>query len=623
MLRRFHPIGWINQQLIRTILNRIMTSSRDNSRDSSVDSSTSSLRDPKEIRRPLEETQEGEILNKYHNLQIPAEYEISDGEIITLDEVLTSRRRQGILTSKDQSKLPRYEIGKDGLPTVYFPRNLMREDCFIGVAFSSMIRNSDLKIKKYYLEREVEIIESEEMDNFFIGLGFGMTDERPTRLDRSKSGIERGRAVAYALRVHGEYQRADHPIGLKGLKKDNFFFGNNIKEVNAQKQPVKYALKSAVSRFFKDIKVGEAIFDIFSKFAHKIGLDNHTEQNYNHAMELYTESFDKYIARFSRTTVTQIKGRTVVKLLRRPGKPTRSPLFTKGESGVLQQLLTPLWENMDLFQKEWIQYLKQWGFASVDERISSVMDTRYKALEAFARATTNRLNTIRKDSTEKDKKRKADVTRNEVEGLLRKRENLIAISASEISSIIPSNMLVYCVNEGLNKESTKVRNGQEALSVIKSALYVAYEQEKIIEKLDKPKDLENPLSDEDFARTFNVTSDVLSRIGALKDYIRSLANFRKHTTAQVKNLAMVTNIMQNIKKSITSIDALDETVKTFAWRQMSLRYPKTKLGGLSSVLALENSISTLLESAERFWIKNDNEERTKLLSLVSSFLDSI
>jgi len=177
---------------------------------------------------------------------------VNEALIDSTFEELIKRRETGAREQRDIDARARIEFDEDGDRVLLLPRTCFVEDNPIRFAHSAMVETADFATLTAKLESDFELIDSEEVDRFFTGFAFGLSDNRPTRLDRSKQGIERGRAFAYALRLHGEFQ-SNKMLGLTSLKKDNFFFGNSINEKNASKQPVRYAIKTVFTSFFKDI----------------------------------------------------------------------------------------------------------------------------------------------------------------------------------------------------------------------------------------------------------------------------------------------------------------------------------------------------------------------------------
>jgi len=356
--------------------------------------------------------------------------------------------------------------------------------------------------------------------------------------------------------------------------------------------------------------------------AHAIGLKNHSDEDYKKALQSNIESFDSYVKRFSRTVVTERKGKAVKTEKRRPNKPVKSPLFTKGESKILQDLMTPLWETLEPFQKDWVDIIYSNGFEPVNDRISEIMKSRYLAIEAFAKATTNRLNTIKNMDEKNGKKRKSEITSEDVSRLLRSRKDLLSTTAEELSDIIPKDRLLMCVNEGLAKDSSKVSTNTEAKKLIINKLYLEYQKEGMLTETIKEMKIIT-LDDIQVAQIYNIVNGLFNKITNIREYVQALADPRRPQHKQNKNLIMLRTLRDSIIKDIDKLESLDKSITIFAWKQISLSKPKTRLTNVDSFNLIINSIEIYTDICNKFYIQDESGYRDKILETASGIIDSL
>jgi len=495
--------------------------------------------------------------------------------------------------------------------------SVIHSDESLGIAIVAAIKATNDPVDVYKIKSGFKYVDADGAQKFFYGVALGADDVIPTRLDRAKRGIELGRAFSYAIRVHGEFQQNNRNLGLSALKRDQFFFGNNFGETDDKKnQKVVFGMKTLFRSYFDDPKLGDAYYEILSKLLHRAGLTNHNNEQYNHAMELFILPFDEFIAKYNRPVSTPL-GRNKSKItMRKPNKPTRSPVFLKAESKFMSELLTPVWENLDTFKKGWIDLIKSWGFSAVAEKISEIMTLRWTILESFSRVTTSRLNAIRSLHPEVANAKKSEMNIKLVTELLQSRKHLVDGFVSELISIVPSKLLNTVISEGLLKSKTVVVTTQDCLLILAARIFDIYQRVGFLELGPKPEIAQIPKEDV-VAHIFNYVKDHVSRIQQFNLYQSKLRNLRNN-----QSLALTVKMMIAMKGNISTfferLDKSERTVVEEVYNLVRTAYPIANKVTLNHFIRNTLEIVSLIERLEAIPMNDDDSFRPKVMKAINA-----
>jgi hypothetical protein len=529
-------------------------------------------------------------------------------------DIFIKKKKEAAERRLDASAMPMITY-VDGRWKLTVHESVINSDESLGIAIVSAIKATGDPVDVYKIKSSFTYVDAEGSQKFFYGVALGSDDVIPTRLDRTKRGIELGRAFAYAIRVHGEFQQNNRNLGLSALKRDQFFFGNNFGETDSKKnQKVVFGMKTIFRSYFEDPKVGDAYYEVLSKLLHRAGLGNHSDEQYAHAMELFILPFDEFIAKYNRPVTTPVSRNKSKTTLRKPNKPTRSPVFLKAESKLLSEILTPVWENLDTFKKGWLELIKSWGFSAVAEKIGEIMTLRWTILESFSRITTSRLNAIRSLHPEVATAKKSEMTIKLVTELLHSRKYLVDGFVSELIAIIPSKMLNTVIAESLLKSKTVILNTEDCLLIIASRVYDIYQRVGFVELGPKPEASQAQIPKEDVvAHIFNYMKDHVSRIQQFKLYESKL-----HGQKNNQSLSLVMKMMISMKGNIDlfydRVNKSQHNVVQEVYNLVRTAYPITNKITLGEFINMSLRVTALIERLEKIPYKDDESFRPKVMN---------
>jgi len=449
------------------------------------------------------------------------------------------------------------------------------------------------------------------------GIILGLSDAKLKRLDRSKDTLECVRTLIFAMRLKHEF--ANNPrLGLGALKKNNFYFGNNPKEVikaktdNSSKKrkqkslpdiPVSYEWNSILGSLFGN----DFARNFFDKVIHKatflLKLDNFSETEYIRTISSTLRSYDELVRKFSRP-LFEVNPRTkkkIVKKYRLPEKPSRPSLLLKEEYQLITQLISPIWSSSTVLKRNWCNEVLENGFPLTEKYLLSIYTERWRIIEAIARLTKGRLERIRKMDARYVAFKKADITPELLSAYLTSRANQIGEFYLEIRSVLGKD-LPLCVVKTLCSEGTHSVTNLQTEMILKNCIIESYRTCEIQALKDKYKDQAlaeytfTKISDEDVIRTSNaydravnlsVRIDRLSRINWLRHSPINVYSRVKELMALTESLVKVNQLILNINK---------EELEAFEYIRRSVPNTTIKFDKGHSVLRILEFAKATLDS---------------------------
>jgi hypothetical protein len=424
-------------------------------------------------------------------------------------------------------------------------------------------------------------------EEFIMGLWFGFTNEGVQNLSRSKKAYELGRTCTYALIVKNMFNK-DPFLGLSGLKKDNFFFGNSPGE-SSQKKPTPFYVKSKLRLSFKNQAVADAIYGILIHSVNKIGT-SYLTVDLRKVVEQCIIPFDQLLTRnYPTYTVTGKKSK--LKERRKPKAIRQSPLLFKEESNLLHEITNPIFTDLYAIENDFVGQVATWGFSTVEERISKAISSRLDILQRFANRTKLRLQDIRK-ITDQPKKRKAGVLHEDILALANESPDMPNRLYTEILHIVEKHNLPRLVSVAYNLQS--LSNEKARLYLLKKCMDV-YKKIGIKELKKQPKDIEIDVetAELEFSKTQERLSKFDSKLSSLHSNVKGLSRSRisqlygRRTQIDgiLKNITETINLVKDIEKTNLANNAVEYYT---GGKQSSFeRYVEERLQNINELLSIE------------------------------------
>jgi hypothetical protein len=274
------------------------------------------------------------------------------------------------------------------------------------------------------------------------GIGFACKDiDAKINIKQKDDYYELGRTYARSQQIYG-YFNTDRKLGIGALKRNQRFFGNNPGEMEGSKNsqvPVAFLAKEVDSLFIEQEWAKELAYILnnllrrSSELLKKEILDDAIADNiipFSELMRLYGSR--KIVARPS------VGRQPAIYIERMPKYPRQNSMLLAEENKLIRDLADDLFKSIEVLSGvEYIDYIKESGFAQLRERIETSSSRRAEFLSKFAAMTTRRLAEWRKLHDSKSK-RKRDVTPDDVKSLLRRRERPPSRLAEEILFLDPT-----------------------------------------------------------------------------------------------------------------------------------------------------------------------------------------
>jgi len=300
---------------------------------------------------------------------------------------------------------------------IVIPSNCLKHDASVFLICGVIADIIGFDLIKY--EVEGDYVLKPEYDNVFHGLLQQLRAPQFVRLERSKKGYALGSAIAAALSVKSEFEALGR---VQMLRKNNFFFGNNSKELTGKKKKtavaVPFGLKDTIVSAFKQEEVGEEFYKFLRDAFRVIGMTNYSEDNYSKMVRYAFIPFDELVKSFFR------KRRSKGKMTEEPvaaQKPSKTKLFTDKEFDLFMDLLDVCWNSLDLVKEEYESLI--WSDPKeIFEKVKTVYSKRYTLIEKFASVTTKRLTELKNSDDTFKGYHKKDVKPDDREFLIASRD---------------------------------------------------------------------------------------------------------------------------------------------------------------------------------------------------------
>jgi hypothetical protein len=305
---------------------------------------------------------------------------------------------------------------------------------------------------------------------FILGLWLGVFTETHLKRTRKKRDYELGRACIHALQVK-HYFSNEPRLGMAALKRDNFFFGNDPSEKDANGNTVPYYLKERLSSIFKSATHAKAFMAVLNYISFTIQLDLLEGEELTKTVGYHLRDVDDILPDFYRPEYAQRKGKQVLIGMRKPNPLRTSPVFLQEEMQILASLTAYKFQNLGPLKKDWQGLVNTYGYAEMYSDIRSIIQSRWQTLEKFAKVTTKRLQRTRTANPNVRLNRKVDVTRDNVIALLATRDHPETAFLREIEIIIPDTEFVDSVRVWKKRCPA---NLQEAKDIVHYNLSIMY-----------------------------------------------------------------------------------------------------------------------------------------------------
>jgi hypothetical protein len=452
-------------------------------------------------------------------------------------------------------------------------------------------------------ENDVEIRKT------LTGLILGLTDSKFKRLDRSKDVLETARTLVFSMRVKHEF--ANNPkLGLGALKKNNYYFGNNPKEVVKIKEDPKalskkrraapiaevkimYEWSTIISRLFKS-PLAQNFFDkLIHKSTYLLKLDNFTDDEYNKTISKLLLTYDDVVKKFSRP-LFEINSRTkkkTIKKYRLPEKPSRPSLLLKEEFHIVTMLISSVWSSSAELKRNWHYEIMENSFSDIEKYLSSIYSERWRLIEAIARVTKARLEAIRKTDARYVAFKKADITPEILSAYLTSRTNQIGDFYLEIKSIIGKDLPLATIKALLPVGTYNVTNLQSE-GILKNCILEQYRTGEVAALKAKFANHAaagyefNKLSDQDITRIANLYDRALNisvRVERL-----SRINWNKHAPINLYlRVRELLALEKSLEESRDSLEGLKrEEVEAIEYIRRSVPNTEVKFDKNHSIFSI-------------------------------------
>jgi hypothetical protein len=354
---------------------------------------------------------------------------------------------------------------------IRLPENLQKEDHrLLGSAILTLAKKLGYTVWKYRGTEDLTLPSDDK--HLLIGLFFGTDENIHINLDVTKKGIERGRALALALRVQGEFI-ANKKLGQQALLRNHYWFGND--PVGAKKANLHYFARVAIDRLSGKQKQLSMVVSILFSLFRELGLSGFPKE---YAYR-YVRPISDVVEDFKREVKAEIgrdKSQKKKTMLKAPEKPTQSPLFLREEMAVLSNVINPFWKRDKLSDKEYLSRMMDSSFDEVYRSLQETYNKRWEFLTVFASLTTQRLTELRRVVPLASNIRKRAVNRDLLVQLLVRRSHPEEDLLQEARKLLRTYSLDEGVLEGLKKEASRVY--EEESFKYQRRLYLLQENEK-------------------------------------------------------------------------------------------------------------------------------------------------
>jgi hypothetical protein len=242
---------------------------------------------------------------------------------------------------------------------------------------------------------------TEEVRNFWMGFMLGIDDNININVSKKSNSVELGRATAFAIRVRGHF-RLEPKLSSKALKRSQALFGNDP-QIDPRTKVVKEGmiLDTYLEQYLRnknDVKACKhaltTLLETHNGLYEELSSANYAAMIRDNLLksEFILDKYRRIPKGDTRPKKRDSKKATKGKL---PEKPTSSPIMTKDEMKTISDILSPIWTNLTILDKDWTRYVLDNGFDRADAVIAITLRVRWECLEALAAVTTARLREIK------------------------------------------------------------------------------------------------------------------------------------------------------------------------------------------------------------------------------------
>ena len=278
----------------------------------------------------------------------------------------------------------------------------------ILIKLASLLKMKVFTVDATVTARQFDSLQRSE-EHVVYGFILGLTDSVHVNLSSKKEGIERGRALAAAMKVKfwAEDQKVE-PF----LKKNHYYFGNFPGVEGKEKTPRTFYEKVFRSFLAEDPIEQTVILRIIHSLVRRLGVDSYSSTEFDKLVEANTVSFQEFEQKLFRTKVVETSSKKQKKstvMVAGPKKPKTSTLLTKGEMEIIHAIFNELWEGLDDYNRNWKSYIQTYTYSQLESMVRQILNSRYSLLDKYRRMTTTRLIELRK-ALNLPKIRKSQVT---------------------------------------------------------------------------------------------------------------------------------------------------------------------------------------------------------------------
>jgi len=292
-------------------------------------------------------------------------------------------------------------------------------------------------------------------EEFIIGLLIGVAEPLRARLTPKTTDISLGKTCAFAMKLKSWFE-VTHLIPL--LVKNHSYLGNDERSGVERKE--RFLPKQYLVGAFDDKDMGRAYWALVTTLFRFLNLSQFDDSDFNSIVNSHIVSFDNYCKAFLRPIYSKKKGKTdEITGYQRPKLPTSSPLLLSCEIKLIKDFVSPIWSELDIYKKSWLNILQREGYQKTVDNVSAIYKSRWEIVRNISQMTTKRLQDLRKILKD-EKLIKVKVTSDNLLQLLKSRANpgksfldeLFVIGGKEFNGILVSSFQ----NRYQSKEIEKV-----------------------------------------------------------------------------------------------------------------------------------------------------------------------
>jgi hypothetical protein len=346
---------------------------------------------------------------------------------------------------------------------------ITKPDNLLLAAMALLATNLGYQVKQIdYGERAIKTL-TEAQWQTAAGISFATLDlGRHLNIKGKKDHYEYGRTIARAQQTLGLFSQTEW-LGLEALRRSHRWFGNNPNEKEGegrQRLPVVYTAKEFESYFIEKEWAKELaiLLGVLLRKSASL-LDKKVQRS---TIEDNILGFSEAVALYQSCRVTTVPAqgkKPAVTVEKVPHKPKSNSLLTKEEMEFVSSAISSLFTAIDPGDKtQWVNQIEESKFSFVKSKLKTNANMRATWLTRFASITTKRLNEVRNNLANKNK-RKKEVTSTEVISMLLRRPAPLAKFAEEVASTDPGFVTALA---GYKRHNV---NGEIDLTKSRAALY--------------------------------------------------------------------------------------------------------------------------------------------------------